>query len=128
MTRGAGTTLAWVVPGALPGSGIPLASSVVSQQSLFSNFRGGRHSSGVFLDGRAEKTKVVGVPPGIGALHQSGGGTGCTSPYLTVRQNFSCYHPSPLLVETWCGLSGCFGPCGPRCLVAGRGLIPSNRF
>ena len=82
MTRGAGTTPAWVVPGAWPGSGDHVASSVVSQQSRFSDFREGRGSSGIFPDGSAEKTKVVGVLPGIGALPPSGGGTGCTSPYF----------------------------------------------
>ena len=82
MTRGAGTTRACDVPGACPGSGVPLASSVVLQQSLFSDFRGGRDSSGIFPDGRAEKTKVVDVPPGVGALSPSGGGTGCTGPYF----------------------------------------------
>ena len=90
MTRGAGTTPAWVVPGAWPGSGDPVASSVVSQQSLFSDFLGGRDSSGIFPDGRAEKTKVVGVPPGIGALSPSGGGTGCTSPYFIFSGISAC--------------------------------------
>ena len=63
MTRGAGATPAWDVPGAWPGSGVPEAVSSVSQQSRFSDFFGGRDSSGVLRAGGAEKTKAVGVPP-----------------------------------------------------------------
>ena len=80
MTRGAGTTPAWAVPGAWPGSGVPAASSVVSQQIRFSDFLGGRDSSEIFPDGRAEKTKVVGVPPGLGTCFSISGG--CTGPYF----------------------------------------------
>ena len=40
MTRCSDTTPAWVVPGALPGSGVHVASSSVSQQSRFSGFLG----------------------------------------------------------------------------------------
>ena len=61
MTRGAGTTPAWVVPGAWPGSGVPGASSVVSQQSRFSDFLVSRDSSEVRPDSGAENTKAVGV-------------------------------------------------------------------
>ena len=62
MTRGAGTTPAGDVPGAWPGSVVPVAVSSVSQQSRFSDFFGGRDSSGVLRAGGAEKTKAVGVP------------------------------------------------------------------
>ena len=66
MTRGAGTTPAWDVPGARPGSRVLVASSSVSQQSRFSDFLGGRDSYWVLPAGGAENTKVVGVPPGLG--------------------------------------------------------------
>ena len=66
MTRGAGATPAGVVPGAWPGSVVPVASSSVSQQSRFSDFLGGRYTSGVLPAGGAENTKVVGVPPDFG--------------------------------------------------------------
>ena len=82
MTRGAGATPAWDVPGAWPGSGVPVAVSSVSQQSRFSDFLGGRDSSGVLRAGGAEKTKAVGVPPDKGTFFSIGGGTGCTGPYL----------------------------------------------
>ena len=82
MTRGAGTTPAWVVPGDWPGSVVPVASSVFSQHFRFSDFIGGHDSSGFFPDGGADKTKVLGVPHGIGALSPSSRGTGCTNPYL----------------------------------------------
>ena len=62
MTRGAGATPARVVPGALPGSVVPWASSVVSQQSRLSDFIEGRDSSVVLAAGDAENTKVVGTP------------------------------------------------------------------
>ena len=52
------------------------------QQSRFSDFRGGRDSSDILPDGGAEKTKVVGVPPGVSAFSPIGGGTGCTGPYF----------------------------------------------
>ena len=78
MTRGAGTTPGWDVPGAWPGSGVPVA---VSQQCRFSDFLGGRGSSGVLPAGGAENTKAVGVPPGAGTFFSIGGGTGCTVPY-----------------------------------------------
>ena len=81
MTRGAGTAPAWDVPGAWPGSGVPEAVSSVSQQSRFSDFLGGRDSSGVLRAGGAEKTKAVGVPPDKGTFFAIGGGTGCTIPY-----------------------------------------------
>ena len=81
MTRGAGATPAWDVPGAWPGSGVPVAASSVSQQSRFSDFLGGRDSSGVLRAGGAEKTKAVGVPPDKGTFFSIGGGTGCTGPY-----------------------------------------------
>ena len=42
MTLGAGATAAWVFSGAWPGSGVPVASSSVSQQSHFSDFLGCR--------------------------------------------------------------------------------------
>ena len=82
MTRGAGTTPAWVVHGACPGSGVPEASSVVSQQSRFSDFLGGRGASGALHTGGAKKTKAVGVPPGAGTFFSISVGTGCTGPYL----------------------------------------------
>ena len=81
MTRGAGATPAWDVPRAWPGSGVPVAVSSVSQQSRFSDFLGGRDSSGVLDAGGAENTKAVGVPPGAGTFFSIGGGTGCTGPY-----------------------------------------------
>ena len=81
MTRGAGATPAWDVPVAWPGSGVPVAVSSVSQQSRFSDFLGGRDSSGVLRAGGAEKTKAVGVPPDASTLFSIGGGTGCTDPY-----------------------------------------------
>ena len=81
MTRGAGATPAWGVPGAWPGSGVPVAVSSVSQQSRFSDFLGGRDSSGVLRAGGAEKTNAVGVPPDKGTFFSIGGGTGCTVPY-----------------------------------------------
>ena len=58
-----------------------MASSFVSQQSRFSDFLGGRDSSGVLCAGGAEKTKAVGVPPDKGAFFSIGGGAGCTGPY-----------------------------------------------
>ena len=82
MTRGAGTTPAWVVPGAWPGSGVPVASSAVSQQSRFSDFLGCRDSSRVLPAGGAENTKVVGVPPDLGTCFPISVGTGCTGPCL----------------------------------------------
>ena len=81
MTRGAGATPAWDVPGAWPGSGVHVAASSVSQQSRFSDFLGGRDSSGVLRAGGAEKTKAVGVPPDKGTFFSIDGGTGCTGPY-----------------------------------------------
>ena len=81
MTRGAGATPAWDVPGAWPGSGVPVAVSSVSQQSRFSDFLGARDSSGLLRAGGAEKTKAVGVPPGKGTFFSIGGGTGCAGPY-----------------------------------------------
>ena len=81
MTRGAGTTPAWDVPGGWPGSGVPVAVSSVSQQSRFSDFLGGRGYSGVLPAGGAENTKAVGVPTGKGTFFSIGGGTGCTGPY-----------------------------------------------
>ena len=97
MTRGAGTTPAWAVPGAWPGARVPVASSSVSQQSLLGDFLGGRDSSDVLAAGGAENTKVIGVPPGVGTCFSIGGGTGCTCrasffrelvrAHLTVRQN-----------------------------------------
>ena len=81
MTRGAGATPAWDVPGAWPGSGVPVAVSSVSQQSRFSDFLGGRDSSGVLRAGGAENTKAVGVPPDVGTFFSISGGTGCTGPY-----------------------------------------------
>ena len=81
MTRGAGATPAWDVPGAWPGSGVTVAVSSLSQQSRFSDFLGGRDSSGVLRAGGAEKTKAVGVPPDKGTFFSIGGGTGCTGPY-----------------------------------------------
>ena len=81
MTRGADATPAWDVPGAWPGSGVSVAISSVSQQSSFSDFLGGRGSSGVFPVGGAENTKAVGVPHDKGTFFSIGGGTGCTGPY-----------------------------------------------
>ena len=81
MTRGAGATPAWDVPGAWPGSGVHVAVSSVSQQSRFSDFFGGRDPSGVLPAGGAEKAKTVGVPPDKGTFFSIGGGTGCTGPY-----------------------------------------------
>ena len=81
MTRGAGATPAWDVPGAWPGSGVPEEVSSVSQQSRFSDFLGGRGSSKVLPASSAENTKAVGVPPGKGTFFSIGGGTGCTGPY-----------------------------------------------
>ena len=80
MTRGAGATPACVVPGAWPGSGVLVASSVVSKHSSFIDFLGGSDSTWVFPDGRAEKTKVVGVPPGLGTCFSISGG--CTGLYF----------------------------------------------
>ena len=98
MTRGAGTTPAWVVTGAWPGSGVPVASSSVSQQSLLSDFIGGRDSSEVLTAGGAENTKVVGVPPDLGTCSSISGGTVVRArtsslrelvrAHLTVRRNF----------------------------------------
>ena len=82
MTRVSGTTPAWAVSGAWPGSGVPVASSSVSQQSLLSDFLGGRDSSDVLTAGGAENTKVVGVPPGSGICFSINGSTVCTGPYL----------------------------------------------
>ena len=82
MTRGAGTTPACVVTGAWPGSRVPVASSVVSQQSLFSDLLCGRDSSEVLPDGGAENTTAVGVHPGADILSTISGGTGCTGPYV----------------------------------------------
>ena len=81
MTRGADATPAGDVPGAWPGSGFPMAVSSVSQQSRFSDFLGGRGSSGVLPAGGAENTKAVGVPPDKGTFFSTGWGTGCTGPY-----------------------------------------------
>ena len=82
MTRGAGTTPAWAVPGAWPGSVVPVASSSVSQQSLLSDFLGGRDPSDVLTAGGAENTKVVGVPTSWGTRFSINWSTGCTGPYL----------------------------------------------
>ena len=90
MTRGAGATHACVVPGAWPGSGVLVASSSVSQQSRFSDFLGGRDSSGVLPAGGAENTKVVGVPPGLGTCFSISVGTGCTGSYLTFSGFSAC--------------------------------------
>ena len=80
LTRGAGTTPAWAVPGAWPGSRVHVALSSVSQQSLLGDFLGGRDSSDVLAAGGAENTKGIGVPPGVGTCFLIGGGTGCTGP------------------------------------------------
>ena len=82
MTCGAGATPAWDVPGAWPGYGVPVAVSSVSQQSRFSDFLGGRDSSGVLPAGGAENTNVVGVPPDVGTWFPISGGTGCTDQYI----------------------------------------------
>ena len=82
MTRRAVATPAWVCPGAWPGSGVHVASLSVSQQSRFSDFLGGRNSSGVLSAGGAENTTVVGVPPVLGTWFPISGGTGCTGPSL----------------------------------------------
>ena len=81
MTRGAGTTPAWDAPGAWPGSGVPVASSSVSQQSRFSDFLVGRDSSELLAAVGAENTKAVRVPPDVGTFFSISGGTGCTGPY-----------------------------------------------
>ena len=81
MTRGADATPAWVITGAWPGSAVPVASSSVSQQSRFSDFLGGRGSSGALPAGGAEKTKAVGVLPDRGTFFSIRGGMGCTVPY-----------------------------------------------
>ena len=80
MTRGADATPAGDVPVAWLGSGFPMAVSSVSQQSRFSDFLGGRGSSGALPTGGAKKTKAVGVPPGAGTFFSISGGTGCTGP------------------------------------------------
>ena len=90
MTRGAVTTPAWDVPGAWPGSGVPVAVSSVSQQSRFSDLVGGRDSCGVLPAGGAENTKAVGVPPDLGTLFSMSGGTGCTGPYRLVSGISAC--------------------------------------
>ena len=131
MTRGAGTAPVWDVPGAWPGSGVPEAVSSVSQQSRFSDFLGGRDSSGVLRAGGAEKTKAVGVPPDKGTFFSIGGGTGCTGLYplffgnycVCVRrwdENFG--DPLPFLPKyACCGLSGRLGSCDPRVRARGWG-------
>ena len=73
MTRGACTTSAWVVPRDWPGPGVPVASSVVSQHSKFSDFLVGPVPSEVLSEDGAENTKAVGVPPGIGASNERRG-------------------------------------------------------
>ena len=82
MTRGADATPAWGVPGAWPGSGVPVAVSSVSKQSRFSDFLGGSNFSEVLSAGGAENTKVVGVPPDLGTCFSISGGTSCTGPYF----------------------------------------------
>ena len=68
MTRGADTTSARVVPGAWPGSVVPGASSVVSQQSRLSDFLGSRDFSEIFASGGAENTKSGRCTPWFGHL------------------------------------------------------------
>ena len=80
MTRGADATPAGDDPVAWPGSGFPMAVSSVSQQSRFSDFLGGRGSSGDLPPGGAEKTKAIGVPPDVGTFFSTSGGAGCTDP------------------------------------------------
>ena len=90
MTRGAGTTPAWAVPGAWQGTGVTVASSSVSQQSLLSDFLGGRDTSDVLTAGGAENTKVVGVPHGLGTCSSINGSTGCTGPYFLFSGISAC--------------------------------------
>ena len=82
MTRGADTTSAWVLSGAWPGSGVPVALSVVSQQSIFSDLHWVRGYDGVLTGGGAENTKAVRVPPGACLFSTICGGTGCSAPYF----------------------------------------------
>ena len=107
MTRGAGTTPARVVPVAWPGSVVPVASSVVSQQSRLSDFLGGRGSSEVLVAGGAENTKVeIGVPPGLGTCFSISGGTGCTGSYLFFSGISACaFDGEPKFLVT--GLPSC---------------------
>ena len=90
MTRGAGETPAWAAPGAWPGSVVHVASSSVSQQSLLSDFLGGRDTSDVLTACGAENTKVVGVPTGWGTCFSINGSTGCTDPYLFFSEISAC--------------------------------------
>ena len=90
MTRGAGATPAWDVPGAWPGSGDLVAVSSVSQQSRLSDFLGGRDSSGVLPTGGAENTNVVGLPPVLGTWFPNSGGAGCTGPYFSSSGISAC--------------------------------------
>ena len=111
MTRGAGTTPAWVIPGAWPGSGVHVALSSVSHQSRFSDFLGGRNSSGVLHAGGAENTKVVGVPPDLGTCSSISWGTGCTSPYSVFLGISACaFDGETKFLVT--GLSSCLNTPG----------------
>ena len=133
MTRGAGTTPDWVVPGAWPGSVVHGASPSVSQQSRFSDFLVGRDSSELLAAGGVENTNAVGVPPDVGTFFSISGGTCCTGPYLFFSGISACAFDGetkilltdPLPKYAWCGFSGRQGPCGPRCRAKGWGRIPT---
>ena len=133
MTRGTGATPAWVCPGAWPGSGVPLASSSVSQQSRFSDFLGGRNFSEVLSAGGAENTKVDGVPPDLGIWFPISGGTGCTGPYLLFSGISACAFDSetkflvtglPSCLNTFCVAS----PDATVLAVRGAGLKRGVKF
>ena len=138
MTRGAGATPAWDVPGAWPGSGVPVAVSSVSQQSRFSDFLGGRDSCELLAADGAENTKADSLPPDVGTFFSISWGTGCTGPY----RFFSGISVCPFDGETKflvTGLSSCLNtfcvasPGVTVLAVRGAGLrvgvsIPSSRL
>ena len=80
MTRGAGTTPAWVVPGPglAPGS-MWLRRLCPNNLALVTSW--GRDSSELLAAGGAENTKAVGVPHDVGTFLSISGGTGCTGLY-----------------------------------------------
>ena len=133
MTRGAGATPAWGVPGAWPGSGVPVAVSSVSQQSRFSDLLGGCDSCGVFPAGGAENTKVVGVPPGVGTCFSISGGTGCTGQYFLFSGISACAFDGE--TKFWVtGLPSCINTLGVTSpdatvlAVRGAGLMGGVEF
>ena len=119
MTRGAGATPAWDVPGAWPGSGVPVAVSSVSKQSRFSDFLGGRDSSGVLPAGGAENTKAIGVLPDVGTFFSISGGTGCTGPYRFFSGISACAFDgeTKFLVTGLSFCSNTFGVASPDATV-----------